>query len=114
MLRQLLACHRETEGDVQMSEYKGYWSRRRFLKSAGTAGVGAAAIGLVGCGDDDDDDSGSDDPSGDETPTVSSGTPTVQPKTGGKYLNIFEGYQGNADPHLGSVAYHVTSYMGDP
>jgi peptide/nickel transport system substrate-binding protein len=31
-------------------------SRRRLLGGAATAGLGAAALGLVGCGDDDDDD----------------------------------------------------------
>lgn len=34
------------------------FSRRRFLAGVGAASVGAAALGLVGCGDDDDDDSG--------------------------------------------------------
>ena len=45
-----------------MSEESNYWlrlqksrvGRRRFLGGAATAGVGAAAFGLVGCGDDDD------------------------------------------------------------
>ncbi|MBE0610665.1 MAG: hypothetical protein IH609_14900, partial [Dehalococcoidia bacterium] len=48
-----------------MSDYDTYWkrrgasqslSRRRVLGGAAAAGVGAAALGLVGCGDDDDDD----------------------------------------------------------
>src|SRR5947207_2291934 len=29
-------------------------SRRRFMQAGAAAGVGAAALGLVGCGDDDD------------------------------------------------------------
>ncbi len=46
-----------------MTEEKNYWmrrvqsgqlSRRRFVGGAAAAGVGAAAFGLVGCGDDDD------------------------------------------------------------
>ena len=31
-------------------------SRRRFLRSAGVVGIGAAGLALVGCGDDDEDD----------------------------------------------------------
>ncbi|MFN0096584.1 MAG: hypothetical protein ACKVVT_17635, partial [Dehalococcoidia bacterium] len=31
-------------------------SRRRFVGGAATLGVGAASLGLVGCGDDDDED----------------------------------------------------------
>ena len=46
-----------------MSE-KNYWtslrqrkiSRRTMLRASGRAGVGAAGLALVGCGDDDDDD----------------------------------------------------------
>ena len=46
-----------------MSEYWNKWqhnraSRRRFIASAGAAGLGAAAFGLVGCGDDDSPKSG--------------------------------------------------------
>jgi ABC-type transport system substrate-binding protein len=33
-------------------------TRRRLIGGTATAGLGAAALGLVGCGDDDDDDSG--------------------------------------------------------
>ncbi len=43
---------------------KNYWdrtrknriSRRTLLSASGRAGVGAAGLALVGCGDDDDDD----------------------------------------------------------
>jgi len=45
-----------------------YFSRRRFLVSAGAASVGAAAIGLVGCGDDDDDSSGGGGGGGNDVP----------------------------------------------
>ncbi len=42
---------------------RNYWqrmrrkqmSRRALLRASGRAGVGAAGIALVGCGDDDDD-----------------------------------------------------------
>ena len=47
-----------------MSERPNYWqrmrrsrmSRRALLRASGRAGVGAAGLALVGCGDDDDDD----------------------------------------------------------
>ena len=47
-----------------MSEQPNYWqrmrrsqmSRRALLRASGRAGVGAAGLALVGCGDDDDDD----------------------------------------------------------
>ncbi|MCC7365192.1 MAG: hypothetical protein IT303_12560 [Dehalococcoidia bacterium] len=34
----------------------GRFTRRRFVGGAAASGLGAAALGLVGCGDDDDDD----------------------------------------------------------
>ena len=47
-----------------MNNTKNYWqrirrsrmSRRTLLRASGRAGVGAAGLALVGCGDDDDDD----------------------------------------------------------
>ncbi len=56
-----------------MRQENNYWvrrlnssrlSRRRFVGGAAVAGVGAASLALVGCGDDDDDDDDDDD----ETP----------------------------------------------
>ncbi|MFN8617971.1 MAG: ABC transporter substrate-binding protein [Dehalococcoidia bacterium] len=47
-----------------MANPDNYWfrrsrmTRRRLIGGTATAGLGAAALGLVGCGDDDDDDSG--------------------------------------------------------
>ena len=46
-----------------MTERANYWqrmrsarvSRRTLLRASGRAGVGAAGLALVGCGDDDDD-----------------------------------------------------------
>jgi len=57
-------------------------TRRRFIGGAATTGVGAAALGLVGCGDDDDDGGGS---GGGTTPGTSA-SPTAavaQPVKGG-------------------------------
>lgn len=43
-----------------MENNRNYWqrrtTRRRIMTTGATLGVGAAAMGLVGCGDDDDDD----------------------------------------------------------
>ncbi|HET7737920.1 MAG TPA: ABC transporter substrate-binding protein [Tepidiformaceae bacterium] len=55
-------------------------NRRRFLGGAGVAGIGAAGLALVGCGDDDDDPA---------SPTTSTGgspaaTTVAQPKSGGR------------------------------
>ncbi len=63
-----------------MSRIDNYWfrksrmSRRRLIGGTATAGLGAAALGLVGCGDDDDDSGGTT-----NTPaaTSSSGSPTT-------------------------------------
>jgi peptide/nickel transport system substrate-binding protein len=49
-------------------------SRRRVLGGAATAGIGAAALGLVGCGDDDDDTG-----SGSSTAPAGSGSPAASP-----------------------------------
>ncbi|MEX0784527.1 MAG: ABC transporter substrate-binding protein [Dehalococcoidia bacterium] len=63
-----------------MRQENSYWvrrlnssrlSRRRFVGGAATAGVGAASLALVGCGDDDDDD--------DDEPTSPAGTTPTQP-----------------------------------
>ncbi|MFN8616381.1 MAG: ABC transporter substrate-binding protein [Dehalococcoidia bacterium] len=50
-------------------------TRRRLIGGTATAGLGAAALGLVGCGDDDDDDSGGS-PTAAPT-TASGGSPTA-------------------------------------
>ncbi len=54
-------------------------SRRRILGGAATAGIGAAALGLVGCGDDDDSK-----PSSGATTPAGSGTPAASPTTGAR------------------------------
>jgi peptide/nickel transport system substrate-binding protein len=66
-------------------------SRRRFVGTAAVAGTGAAAFGLVGCGDDDDDTdetATSTGTSGTSTSTgtaTSTGTPQVEQQTGGVF-----------------------------
>jgi peptide/nickel transport system substrate-binding protein len=56
---------------------RNYWtrqiSRRRALQGGATLGVGAAALGLIGCGDDDDDS-----PPAGETPATGE-TPAAAP-----------------------------------
>lgn len=68
------------------SQRNDWWNarardRRGFLRGAGLAGVGAAAVGLVGCGDDDDDAGKSD--GGSKTTPGANPTATQAPKTGG-------------------------------
>ncbi len=64
-----------------MPDLDNYWfrksrmTRRRLIGGTATAGLGAAALGLVGCGDDDDDDSGGS-PTAAPT-TASGGSPTA-------------------------------------
>src|SRR4051794_7435305 len=53
-------------------------SRRRFMGGAAAAGVGAAALGLVGCGDDDDTTS----PTAAATSAATSGSGTAAATTG--------------------------------
>ena len=60
-----------------MSDYWNRWQQRRFgrrgfIASAGATGIGAAALGIVGCGGDDDDsgDSGSSGDGGTGTSTA--------------------------------------------
>lgn len=91
-----------------MTSQDNYWirrlqsggvSRRRFVGGAAMAGVGAASLGLVGCGDDDST----------STPTAAAGkttttgaSPTAKaetPKKGGSYTAAFVGPFAGADPH---------------
>lgn len=79
--------------DTQLA---GGWrtaNRRQFLRGASLAGIGAAAAGLVGCGDDDDE---SGDGNGGTSPTTEA---TQAPKSGGVLrgaqtadLNMSTGY----------------------
>jgi peptide/nickel transport system substrate-binding protein len=95
-------------------------SRRRALQGAGTAGVAAGAIWLVGCGSDDDDGGGN---GATNTPDTS-GTPTNPnepdivneknpPVPGGRYLVSNTANFDTFDPHLGiasSTAYFPRIY----
>ncbi len=69
--------HRRKKGDLDAVREQNYWTRRaararlgrrRFLTGASAAGLGAAAYGLVGCGDDDD---------GGTSPTAAGASPTA-------------------------------------
>ena len=76
-----------------MANPDNYWfrrsrlSRRRVLGGTATMGLGAAALGLVGCGDDDDDDDDSGGnptaPSGGQTPAGSPTSSAAKPQKGG-------------------------------
>lgn len=68
-------------------------NRRTFLRGASAAGLAAATVGLVGCGDDDDEPGG-----GSQTPGASA-SPSETPKSGGTLrgaqtadLNMSTGY----------------------
>jgi ABC-type transport system substrate-binding protein len=72
-----------------MNNQDNYWyrrlanrgvTRRRFIGGAAATGVGALALGTVGCGDDDDEDSGGDTPSAGTSPTTAA---AAQPLKGG-------------------------------
>jgi peptide/nickel transport system substrate-binding protein len=88
-----------------MANRDNYWTRqlesgritrRRFVGGAALAGVGAASLGLVGCGDDD-----STAPSTATTAPGASATvaKTETPKKGGSYTTAFVGPFAGADPH---------------
>ena len=85
-----------------------YWTRqrygrRRFIGTAATAGVGAAALGLVGCGDDDDDTSGTATaPAGGSPTAAASGSPTTAAGTKTKGgINVVQSSMAydSIDPH---------------
>ncbi len=90
-----------------MNRENNYWlrsrlGRRRFVGGAALTGLGAASLGLVGCGggDDDDDDNGG---GGTGAAAATSTTaPTVaveQVKKGGTYVTAFTGPFAGTDPH---------------
>ncbi len=73
-----------------------YWtnrsSRRRFLAGASVAGAGAAAIGLVGCGDDNNAPGTKTAPAGTGSPAASASAPAGSATAGGDpYANAKKG-----------------------
>jgi len=90
-------------------------SRRRFVGGAAVTGVGAAGLGLVGCGDDDDDDT---------APTTAGGSPTAaasptpvaaKPVAGGIMRSIWLGGSqfDSTDTHRGfrDETYWLSNYV---
>jgi len=88
----------------------GRTSRRRMLLGAGSAGVGVAALGLVGCGDDDDDDDnnggngGGSTPGGTQAPATAPGQ-GEQPKKGGTFTLHMGDSPRSLDPHFDTFPY---------
>ena len=88
-------------------------SRRRFLGTAGAAGVGVAGLALAGCGDDDD---GKNDASILATPTAgANATPTPSDvfaghKKGGTYRNYAAGDPPTIDP-FGSTSFQTKAFV---
>lgn len=75
-------------------------TRRRALRTAGLGGVGLAAAGLIGCGDDDDDE---DDAGGDATATTVAGS---NPVPGGNMQLALTSDPPTLDPQ-GSISFNT-------
>ncbi|MCA9826350.1 MAG: ABC transporter substrate-binding protein [Dehalococcoidia bacterium] len=84
----------KVEENTRWSRWSGM-SRRRFLQTGATAGVGAAGFALVGCGDDDDDD----DENGGNTPSAGETPDQGQPKVGGRLQELNTSEPDQYDPH---------------
>jgi peptide/nickel transport system substrate-binding protein len=69
----------------------GQLTRRRFVGGAAVAGVGAASLGLVGCGDDDSTSSTPTTKAGGSPAAGASPSATAAPKKGGVYNVGFTG-----------------------
>ncbi len=88
-----------------MEDRSNYWlrrklSRRTALRGGALAGVGAASIAIVGCGDDDDDDDGGDSNGGGLLPTAAaSPTAAKQPKPGGSFSFQMPAIPPSLDPY---------------
>ena len=82
--------------------WQGRTNRRRFLGTAGAAGVGAAGLALVGCGDDDDTSGGANTlatptPGAAASPTAAD--PLAGVKRGGVYKASASGDPPSIDPY---------------
>ena len=79
------------------------FTRRSFIGGTAAAGVGAASLGLVGCGDDSNSTnktpSGNSTPSGGSSTAGASATASQTPKPGGSYTPAFTGPFAGVDPH---------------
>lgn len=103
-----------TEKGMSNSTYwNRYWSRRRFL---GAAGLGAAGLALVGCGDDDN--GGGSSLSSLATPTSGAGAtapadPFAGAQTGGTYRLAITGDPPTIDPHsnVSFITKTVSAYV---
>ncbi len=117
---------RELGGGFLTSYWDRWWdrqsSRRTLLKGAGVAGVGAAGMALVGCGDDDDSNGGGGGvqlatpttPAG-QAATATPADPFAGAKRGGTYKIYQTGDAPSYDPYgnlsfltKGFAAYHYS------
>ena len=107
-MSRLTATH-QGKGQHEMAR-ENYWgmrrmaSRRRVLAGSAVAGVGAASLALVGCGDDDDKGGSSDGQSGffnTPTPSQATASSTAQVKRGGSQkVHMLLTADDVWDPHL--------------
>ncbi|MBI5949330.1 MAG: ABC transporter substrate-binding protein [Chloroflexi bacterium] len=91
-------------------------SRRRFVGGAAVTGVGAAALGLVGCGDDDDGEAtATTAPGGSPTAPGATATPAQQAVDGGILRSIWLGGSqfDSTDTHRGfrDETYWLSNYV---
>lgn len=98
-----------------MEDKSNYWlrrkiSRRTTLRGSALAGVGAAGLALVGCGDDDDDTtSPTSPPSGGTTTAASPTTAAKTPKPGGAFSFQISSPPPSLDPYTQTS--FVNAYM---
>ena len=105
-------------------------SRRRLLRASAVAGVGAAGLALVGCGDDDDEEgavaattpapAAEEEPAGEvmeEEAVAPAPFPGArlasQVQTGGA-IRAYGNPAARLDPHFDSIPMHTWAHAGDP